>query len=133
ALDGRILRVNDVFTQLTGYQEPTLVGMSLVDLVSPESRTLTEEMLERMLRRRETAVDWNAVVCQPSGHPVALALNGVVVSSGGLSRYITVLVRGGETIEPEVAQTAPTVSSDAELDDTFRALVERIPAVTYIT
>jgi PAS domain S-box-containing protein len=98
AIDGRILRVNDVFSQLTGYHEHALVGMTLVDLVDPDSRTLTEEMLERMLRRRETAVDWNAVVCQPSGRPVELALNGVVVSSGGLPRYITILVRGGEAI-----------------------------------
>jgi len=134
AIDGRILRVNDVFSELTGYREPALVGMRLVDLVSPESRTLTEEMLGRMLRRRETAVDWNAVVRQPSGRSVELELNGVVVASAGLPRYITILVRGGEERErPSAIRSAPIVSLEADVDDTFRSLVERIPAVTYIT
>jgi diguanylate cyclase (GGDEF)-like protein/PAS domain S-box-containing protein len=134
AIDGRILRVNDVFSQLTGYHEQALVGMTLVDLVDPDSRTLTEEMLERMLRRRETAVDWNAVVCQPSGRPVELALNGVVVSSAGLPRYITILVRGGEAVERTPAvPSAPVVPIEPDSNDTFRSLVERIPAVTYIT
>jgi diguanylate cyclase (GGDEF)-like protein/PAS domain S-box-containing protein len=134
AIDGRILRVNDVFSDLTGYREHELVGKTLVDLVSPVSRTLTEEMLERMLRRRETAVEWNAVVCQPSGRPVKLALNGVVVSSGGLPRYITILVRVGEMVERSTGvPSAPVAASEAGTDHTFRALVERIPAVTYIT
>ena len=134
AIDGRILRVNDVFSQLIGYHESALVGRDLVELVSPESRTLTEEMLERMLRRRETAVDWNAVVRRPSGHSAVLALNGVVVSTGGFPRYITILVRGGETLEPPSATRLPSVVPyDAEIGDTFRSLVERIPAVTYIT
>ncbi|HVX30797.1 MAG TPA: PAS domain S-box protein, partial [Nitrolancea sp.] len=134
AIDGRILRVNDVFTRLTGHDEPEVVGTMLVDLVSPESRTLTEEMLERMLRRRETAVDWNAVVCRPSGQPVELALNGVVVSANGLPRYITILARGSEAIAPPPAEPSTVVIPvDAGIGDTFRSLVERIPAVTYIT
>ncbi|HEX7104172.1 MAG TPA: EAL domain-containing protein [Nitrolancea sp.] len=134
AIDGRILRVNDVFSQLTGYREQALAGMTLVDLVSPESRTMTGEMLERMLRRRETAVNWNAVVYQPSGRPVELALNGIVVSSGGRPRYITILVRGGEAMErAPAAQSAPVVPNEPDSNNTFRSLVERIPAVTYIT
>ena len=126
SIDGRILRANDIFCQLIGHTSDALVGMPLVSYVTPQNRSLTDEKLGRLLKRREVAVEWTAKFLKPTGQEVALALNGVVVGEGGNPRYITILVRGSGA-PPQ--STVPKTDSDGA----FRSLVERIPAVTYIT
>jgi diguanylate cyclase (GGDEF)-like protein/PAS domain S-box-containing protein len=124
--DGRILRANDIFCQLTGFTANALNGMPLVSIITPQNRSLTDEKLGRLLKRREAAVEWSATFLQPTGREVTLALNGVVVGEGGTPRYITILARGS-------ASPAQPVVLASDPDGTFRSLVERIPAVTYIT
>src|SRR6185437_8308532 len=126
SIDGRILRANDVFCQLTGFTADAILGTLLETIITPKTRADTDEMLGRLLKRRETAVEWSASFLQPSGREITLTLNGVVVSESGRPRYITILTRS-------VTQLASATPSSHDLSDTFRALVERIPAVTYVT
>ncbi|HEX3723392.1 MAG TPA: PAS domain S-box protein, partial [Nitrolancea sp.] len=126
AIDGRILRANGIFCQLTDFKADSLIGMPLVSIIGPDCRPQTEEMLRRLLERQSASLEWRATFLRPTGRETTLVLNGVIVSEGGKPRYITILARDTATSDQTAAQTA-------DQNDTFRSLVERIPAVTYIT
>jgi len=126
AVDGRILRVNDVFRHLTRSDESSLSGLPLTSIMSEQSRDLTERMFERLRSKRESSVEWVASFLRDRGEPISLSLNGVIVWLNGKPRYITILARN----LPAAPQRNIVELSDG---DTFRALVERIPAITYIT
>lgn len=126
SVDGRILRVNDVFRHLTRSDDLSLSGLPLTSIMAEQSRDLTERMFDRLRSKRETSIEWMASFLRDRGEPISLSLNGVVVWLGGKPRYITILAR---SLPSSPQRTAPKLAEG----DTFRSLVERIPAITYIT
>ncbi len=123
--DGRILRVNDVFRQIVGMGDETVAGFAFASLIASSSRSLTEEMLDRLRSKRETTVEWTASFLHTRGDSVPMSLNGVAVSVRGTPRYITILARG----LPQAVETPKPIPVE---QDTFQTIVEQIPAVTYI-
>lgn len=47
--DGRIVRVNDACSRVTGYDEAELVGTSVMDLVDPGERADVEQVVSRLV------------------------------------------------------------------------------------
>ncbi len=126
SVDGRILRVNEVFRHLTGASNQSLAGLPLTSIVAESSRAVTERMLNRLSRSRETAIEWIAEFLRDDGAPISLSLNGVVVWTNGKPRYITILARS-------LLAVSSTQVVENSKSDTYRLLVERIPATTYIS
>ncbi len=126
SVDGRILRVNDVFHHLTRSNDLSLAGLPLTSIMDEKSRDLTDRMLDRLRSKREANLEWVASFLRDRGDPISLSLNGVVVWLGGKPRYITILAR---SLPATPKYSMPEVVGG----DTFRSLVERIPAVIYIT
>ncbi len=126
AVDGRVLRVNDVFKDLTGAGDESLSGIPLTSLIAEPSRDVTDRMLNRLRSNHETAIEWVAAFLRAGRDPISLSLNAVVVRVNGRPRYITMLARSLPAVP-----TKP--HADVADGDTYRALVERIPAITYIT
>ena len=60
SIDGRILRVNDVFRELTGAGDESVTGMSLESVIAEPSRALTNKKIELLRSKRQTTVEWTA-------------------------------------------------------------------------
>ncbi len=125
SVDGRILRVNDVFRHLTRCGDESLAGIPLNSIIAEPSRNLTDQMLSRLRSKRETSVEWTALFLRPGADPVPLSLSGVVVWVNGSPRYITILAR-------HLPVSGPVPIRLPDNSDAFRNLVESIPAITYI-
>ncbi len=125
SIDGRMLRVNDVFREIVGMGDETIAGFAFTSIIASSSRVLSEEMLDRLRSKRETTVEWKASFLHTRGDSIPMSLNGVVVSVRGTPRYITILARN----VPNTVEPPPPVPAD---QDAFQTIVEQIPAVTYI-
>lgn len=125
AIDGRVLRVNDVFKELTEAEDQSVAGLPLTSLITEPSRGITDRMLSRLRANRETAIEWTAAFARVNGGPITLSLNAVVVQVNGQPRYITILARS----LPQAPRQSPIELADGDI---YRTLVERIPAITYV-
>ncbi|MDX8386010.1 MAG: EAL domain-containing protein [Gallionella sp.] len=87
--DATILRVNKLFTELTGYSPEEVIGKNLSEL---KSDTQDEEFYQRMIETLERDQQWQGEIwnCHKDGeaYPEWLSVNAVTGKDGEVTNYI---------------------------------------------
>lgn len=128
SLDGTIRTWNQGAEQIVGYSSDEAVGLSGVDLVSPDHRGEFLDVLERA-RRGDTCLE--TVLISPSGEPVEVALTILPMKDVSMS-VIGLMVVGREltehrwlarTLDATVASLAAALGDAREAEARNRQLL----------
>jgi PAS domain S-box-containing protein len=93
-LQGRFLRVNDRYCEMTGYaREELLAGMSPADLSLPDDRARDREYIAAVLEGRPSPAELEKCVVRKDGTLgwVVVRANGVRDASGRIARTVAVV------------------------------------------
>jgi PAS domain S-box-containing protein len=117
--NGRVLETNRAFAEMYGYETSEVIGMSAEDLVAPESR---EVALRHIFSNSEEP--YEAVALRKDGTKFDVEVRGKKSSYLGRSVRITALrdITGRKEAEKRLR----------EAEERYRAVVEQIPAATYV-
>ncbi len=124
-LEGRAIYVNPSFTQIFGWTFEDVQG-KLIDYVPEEERTLTEYMIEKMLKEEKLS-GFETRRLTKSGDILDISINGAVFRDGeGRQAGTVILLR--DVTEPKQAETRLK-----ESEEKFRNLFESAPEGIVIT
>jgi PAS domain S-box-containing protein len=113
---GRISEANELFASMFGYEQPEVVGRTLAEFVTPESRGLVEKSVSAGLEEA-----YEVVGLKRDDTPLNVEIRARPSSYGGRAVHLVAVrdVTGGKEVKGRLSQAG------------YRALVEQIPAVTY--
>jgi PAS domain S-box-containing protein len=108
-IDGRMISCNQAFTDLTGYTQEEIIGLSWkTDLTPPEYRQLTEEVYEQLHKTKQPA-DLNKEYVRKDGTRVFLNLKVHLLSDeAGRPLYYSIFLNdltGYRQIEKKLIET----------------------------
>ena len=123
APDGRMLYANRAWRETLGYGEEELTGLSVFDVVAPESREVARAELERCLRGGP-AVETELVVLGKDGRRVVVRghsnrrlVNGVPASTRAIYRDVTAEVETQQLLRHAQRTDAAAVRAKAAFLD----------------
>ncbi|MFI7060289.1 diguanylate cyclase domain-containing protein [Kribbella sp. NPDC050124] len=88
---GRILRVNDAFSRITGYAADQLVGARLLEFLRDEDPSLSREELEKVAAGNGT-YRFERIFSPPAGNDIWLGGTAAIVGAEGQPRILLVQV-----------------------------------------
>jgi two-component system, cell cycle sensor histidine kinase and response regulator CckA len=119
--DGRILRVNQRYCDMTGYSREELLAMKLDGITHPDDQPMDRMHIDRLLRGDETIAAWEKRYVRKDGSTIWVALNATAVrNANGEPAYV---IGVAEDI------TARVLAEQAlrQSEERFRQLVENAP------
>jgi PAS domain S-box-containing protein len=121
SLDGRFLRVNQRFCDITGYSQEELLELTLVDVTHPDDRAADGRHIAAMIAGDLAGSRWEKRYIRKDGGVIRVAVTASALrDSAGAPLYMSGVV---EDITARVlAQEALRHS-----EERFRELVERLP------
>jgi PAS domain S-box-containing protein len=125
--DSRILFINSAAEKIFGYARAEMIGQRLTMLMPERLREVHEASLERYLETARQRLDWGSIQLpglHQSGKEIPLEISfGEFVRDG--EHFFTGFVR-------DITERKEAEKRLRETETRYRALVEQIPAVTYI-
>jgi PAS domain S-box-containing protein len=125
--DSRILFINNAAEKIFGYARVEMLGQRLTMLMPERLREVHEASLERYLDTGRRRLDWSSIRLpglHKSGEEIPLEVSfGEFVKDG--RRFFTGFAR-------DITERKEAERRLREAETRYRALVEQIPAVTYI-
>ena len=79
---GRLLRVNESFTKLSGFSEQELAGKTFQSLLSADDRDVLDDFIARIAKN--TAFGFEAKAIRKDGTPIWISFNGVFFQANDL-------------------------------------------------
>jgi two-component system cell cycle sensor histidine kinase/response regulator CckA len=121
SLDGRFLRVNHRYCEITGYGQEELMQLGYADLTHPDDRAVDAENVRRILAGEQATASWEKRYIRKDGAVIRAAITASLLrSSSGEPLKILAVV---EDI------TASTRAKEAlrQSEERFRQVVEQAP------
>lgn len=134
-LDGRVITINKVAEQVLGYQRDELIGKFIQDLIAPEHRERSRQMMEDKLTKG-TSVTYTVDAITSSGGRVPLEVNtqiifdeGEPLAIQGIARDVTERLRTAQALQDRehFYRTITERSSD------ILAIIDPTPMVSYVS
>ncbi len=82
-LQGIFTSINKAGSTLSGYEEDEILGMSFADILTPESRATSLEMLRRKVQGETPRTTYEVEIVARDGHTVPLEVSTRLVFEGG--------------------------------------------------
>ncbi len=120
SMEGRFLRVNQRYTEISGYSAAELLGMTYSDLTHPEDRAADRGHVEPILRGERATARWTKRYIRKDGEVIWVAITASLLRMTDEPEYLLGVV---EDI------TAHVRSDEAlrQSEERFRQVVERAP------
>lgn len=118
--DGRFLRVNQRFTEITGYSREELLGMTYGDVTHPEDRAADRRHVEPVLRGEVATSSWTKRYIRKDGETIWVAITASLLRTPGEPQHLLGVV---EDITAHVRAEEALRQSE----ERFRQVVERAP------
>jgi PAS domain S-box-containing protein len=121
APDGRFLRVNQRYCEITGYRREELLAMTVEDITHPDDLPLDRLHLPRLYRGEETTAAWVKRYVRKDGSIIWAAVNATAVR--GATSDVPYVFGVAEDI------TARVIAEQAlrQSEERFRDLIENAP------
>ncbi len=87
-LDGRWMRFNQAFMQITGYTAEQLAGLPLIEIFHPEERAGFGDSLRKLRAGEQIQMSSERRIYRADGEIALVAITGTVVEEADGSRYI---------------------------------------------
>ena len=120
SLDGRFLRVNQQYSEITGYSREELLSMTDAGLTHPDDRAADRDHVEPILRGEKTTARWKKRYMRKDGETIWVA---VTISPLRIAEKTPYLLGVVEDITAHVQALEHLRHSE----ERFRQLVERAP------
>jgi PAS domain S-box-containing protein len=119
--DGRYLRVNQRYCEITGYSREELLELTLGSVTHPEDQHLDRLHLDRLMHGEELSASWEKRYVRKDGAIIWAAINATAVrSTAGEPQYIL-------GVAEDITIRLMAEQALRQSEERFRDLVEKAP------